>query len=249
MAGVLREVVRRVRNRVDRYGRRIVSGERIGRPIDIERLACPLRYDVWVRAEFIHLLRSAWGAYEADLGGFLERPQARAYFTWYREVAVKRFHPTIYPHHQLVWRRFLGRVRETARLWRSISEDGYDASKPIRLASGRAIRNVNGKRVASTLFAGDGCHRIACLSLIGQTRLEPGQYEVEVRRRYQPLDNTAILCRELPLDRPAYLRFLSRFYCGAAEDSLAEIRRRVAAERPGLLPELESVLAYDLARV
>ena len=40
---------------------------------------------------------------------------------------------------------------------------------------------MNGKQVASTLFAGDGCHRIACLSLICQTRLEPGQYEYRLR--------------------------------------------------------------------
>ena len=245
-----RGLTRLVQARVDRFGRAIVPGALVGRPISIDRLICPLRYDLWIRTEFIHLLRNAWALYEADLDAFCERPEARAYFIWFKEVECARFHPVLYPHEGLLRRRFLRRVHDTARLWRSMTTEGYDRSKPIRLVSGRSIGTVNGKRVAARLFAGDGCHRLACLYDAGHTRLEPGHYEVELLRRFQPLDNTAILVPALQLDRAAYLRFISRFYCdGTPASTVDEIRRQVAAHEPQLLPELESVLAYDLARV
>jgi hypothetical protein len=82
---------------------------------------------------------------------------------------------------------------------------------------------------------------------MGQTQLEPDQYEVAVAPVYQPLDNTAVLIKRLPLDRARYLGFISRFYCDGVElDSADEIRERVAEERVSLLPELDSVFAFDL---
>lgn len=247
---VLRDVLRLVRKGVVRYGSRIVPGTRIGRAIEIERLVCPLRYDVWVRLEFIRLLRDEWALYERDLNGFLEHPAAAAYLVWFREVVCARFHPEVYRREAAVRRRFRERVRATARLWRSLERDGFRLSRPIQLLSGEAVEMVNGKAVATRVFAGDGCHRMACLWLSGRSRLEPRHYELEVRRRLEPLDNTAILIRALPLDRRAYLGFLSRFYCdGAALDSVDALLRDVAARKPDLLPELESVLAADLGAV
>lgn len=246
----LHDFITRVHGRVRRYRQKVVAGREIGEAIDIDRLICPLRYDVCVRIEFIRLLRDQSVLYSQDLGAFLERPQSRAYFIWFREVVCARYRPRIYRDEQLLKQAFVERVHETARLWAAIEQEGYDPSTPIRLRSGRSIRTVNGKAMTTPYFAGDGCHRMACLYLIGQTRLEPEQYEVQIDRVFEPLDNTAILARHIPLDRATYLNFISAFYCDGLElDDPDRIVQHVASHKPDLLPELKSVLAFDLPRI
>jgi hypothetical protein len=237
----------RVRARVRRSRRQVVPGRRIGESVRIDRLMCPLRYDLYVRIEFIRLLRDQWTLYASDLSSFLERPQSRAYYVWFKEVACARYQRQIYSDDRLLHSAFVARVHETARLWESISGNGYDPSTPIRLQSGRSIRAVHGKTIDSAYFAGDGCHRISCLYVMGHHRLEPGEYDVEFARDYQPLDNTAILVQKLPLSKTEYLHFISRFYCDGVElDSVEQIRQHVVSRNGSLLPELESVLAFDL---
>jgi hypothetical protein len=88
---------------------------------------------------------------------------------------------------------------------------------------------------------------MSCLYVTGQTRLEPADYEVQVRQALEPLDITAMLIQEHRLNRTVYLRFLSRFYGdGSQVDSADQIVQHVTAKKPELLPELESVLAFDL---
>jgi hypothetical protein len=244
-----RDLITRVQARLARYREEVVPGIMIAKTIDIGRLICPLRYDLWVRIEFVRLLRDEWTLYSDDLSGFLDRPQSRAYYVWFKEVRCALYHPQIYRNEERVESEFVTRVQETAALWKSIERNGYDRSTPIRLGSGRSIRSVNGKTINATYFAGDGCHRMSCLYVTGQTRLEPEDYEVQVRREFEPLDITATLVQRLPLDRASYLRFLSRFYCdGLQLDSADRILRQVASEKPDLLAELESVLAFDLPR-
>ena len=250
MIGGWRGILARLATRAAKFGEEIVPGHAIGRSIDMERLICPLRYDLCVRIEFIRLLRDEPALYERDLDGFLRRPAARAYYVWFKEIACARYRRDLYPSDALVTPAFIERVHETAGLWRSIQRNGDDTSTPIRLWSGRSIRSVNGKPIASEYFAGDGCHRLSCLYLMGQRRLEPAEYEVRVARRFQPLDNTSPLIRLLPLDRTAYLRFISRFYCGGLElESADEILRHVRAHDPNLLAELTAVFDFDLPRV
>lgn len=246
----LQGFITRVRAGVDRYRHKIIPGSEIAASIDIDRLICPLRYDLWVRIEFIRLLRDEWALYQGDLSGFLDRPQSKAYYVWFKEVRCARYMPRVYRDESLITPAFVERVHETARVWRSIERDGFDATTPIRLGSGRSVQSVNGKTINTTYFAGDGCHRMACLYVTDRTRLEPAQYEVRVLRNFEPLDITAILLKQLPLDRAAYLHFISRFYCeGLRLDSADRILRHVASERADLLPELESVFAYDLPRL
>jgi hypothetical protein len=246
----LHDFIRRVRARIARYRQEVVPGSEIGESIDIGRLICPLRYDLRVRIDFFRLLRDEWDRYTDDLDGFLERAESRAYYIWFKEVGCVSFEPRIYRKEKLVRPAFLKRVDRSAGLWRSIDRSGFDASNPIRLRSGRAIRRVNGKTINSIYFAGDGCHRIACLYLTGLKRLEPEHYHVVVQRHFEPLDNTAILVKHLPLDQTAHLKFISRFYCDGRElDSAERILQHVASEKADLLPELESVLAFDLSRL
>lgn len=236
--------------RVARHRQEIVPGSEIGESIDIGRLICPLRYDLCVRIDFIRLLRDEWALYTNNLGGFLERPESKAYYVWFNEIVCARYTPHLYGNRKSVESAFIKRVHRTAKLWRSIDRRGYDASTPIRLRSGRSIRRVNGKMIDATYFAGDGCHRMSCLYLVGQTLLEPAHYEVHVHREFQPLDNTSILAEYLPLDRTTYLQFISRFYCdGLQLDSPEKILQQVACKKANLVAELESVLAFDLSRM
>jgi hypothetical protein len=239
-------LVRRIQARLARSRHEIVSGRDIAEPILIDRLICPLRYDLCVRIEFIRLLHHEWTLYQNDLAGFLDRPQSKSYYIWFKEVACARYKPQIYRDEKLVGAAFVRRVHETARLWKSIDQHGYDSATPIRLRSGRSIRRVNAKTINSAYFAGDGCHRISCLYVAGRTRLEPEEYEVEIQQDYQPLDNTSVLIQQLPLERTSYLRFISRFYCGRVELDTDAIRREVASTKPHLLSELDSVLVADL---
>lgn len=243
------DLITRVQARVARYRQEVVPGIEIGESIDIDRLICPLRFDLWVRIDFIRLLHDEWALYADNLPRFLDRSQSRAYYVWFKEVRCARYSPQLYRDEKLVRPAFIERVHQTARIWRSIERDGFDRSTPIRLASGRSIRNVNGKTINSPYFAGDGCHRMACLYLTGQTRLEPQDYEVHLHRDFEPLDITAVLLKQLPLDRATYLNFISRFYCGLQLDSADRILQHVASQRADLLPELESVLAFDLPRI
>jgi hypothetical protein len=244
------ELIRRAWARIARLGQQIVPGSALGESIDIGRLICPLRYDVWVRIEFIRLLRDEWALYRDDLSAFLDRAPARAYYVWFRDVRCVRYHPQVARDPELLESAFMERVHKSARLWHSVDRDGFDVSTPIRLMSGRSIRNVNGKAIRGRYFAGDGCHRIACLHLIGRANLEPAHYEVSIQPSLEPMDNTAILIDCLPIGRAAYLRYLSHFYCDGAElDSADGILHDVASRKPDLLPELESVLAFDLPKV
>jgi hypothetical protein len=246
----VQDLSRRAGARVSRYRQKIVPGREIGESIDIDRLICPLRYDMCVRLDFISLLRDEWGFYSEDLDGFLGQPESQAYYIWFKEVRCARYHPHIYRDERLLKSAFTKRVHDTANLWRSIDRIGYDVSVPIRVGSGQSIGTVNGKTINSTYFAGDGCHRMACLYLTGRTRLEPEHYEVRVLRHFVPLDITSALIERLPLDKPTYLRFISHFYCDGLElGSVGKILQHVASEKAHLLPELESVLAFDLARI
>jgi hypothetical protein len=242
-----RDLLGRVQARVARSRTRLVAGRELGDAVDIARLVCPLRYDLWVRIDFIRVLREEWSLYEADLTAFLDRPEAKAYYVWFKDVACARFQPQLSRDTRRLAPVFVERVHETARLWKSIQTNGYNPETPIRLRAGHPVSPVNGKVINSTYYAGDGCHRMACLFVAGQTQLLPEQYEVLIQPNYCPLDNTTLLIKHLPLDRAGYLRFISDFYCEGRElDSPEAILSHVAASKPDLLAELETVFAFDL---
>jgi hypothetical protein len=242
-----RDLLGRVQARVARSRSRLVAGRDLGDAVDIARLVCPLRYDLSVRIDFIRLLREEWGLYETNLPAFLDRPESKAYYVWFKDVACARFQPRLSRDSRRLAPVFVERVHETARLWKSIQTNGYNPTTPIRLRAGHPVCPVNGKVINSTYYAGDGCHRMACLFVGGQTQLLPEQYEVLIQPNFRPLDNTTLLIRHLPLDRAGYLRFISGFYCAGGElDTPEAILSQVAASKPDLLAELETVFAYDL---
>jgi hypothetical protein len=242
-----RDLLARVQSRVTRPRGQVVPGRELGDVVEIGRLACPLRYDLCVRIDFVRLLSQEWELYRSNLPEFLGRPESQAYFIWFRDVASARFQPELARDPTRLRPAFVDRVHETARLWQSIQSKGYNPATPIQLRAGRTVRPVNGKVVTSSYFAGDGCHRVACLFVAGQTSLRPEQYDVRIQSSLDPLDNTAVLIRQLPLGTATYLRFISRFYCGGEELNTVEaILAHVASNSPHLLAEVESVLDFDL---
>jgi hypothetical protein len=243
--------LRRLRRNVQRrWHEKRVSGLEIGQQLRIYDLVCPLRYDILVRAEFIRLI-AANDNLMADENSEIVRSQAaHDYEVWFREVEILRFFPELYHDEQQIRARLAMRVQNLKKLWESISSRGFDAAHPIRLRGGESIMEVNGKSVSGPYFAGDGCHRIACLIVMGKEYLEPEEYEVALSTKFQPLDNTAILLDKLPVTRQDYLSFISRGYCGnqsfaSENDILADLEKH----NPGRLDELKSILRHDLSRL
>lgn len=227
-----------------------ISGLEIGKQVRIYDIVCPLRYDILVRAEFIEFLANNDGLLATAREAILESPAARAYEVWFREVAILRFSPEIYHDGNQVRQRFAIRVEKTKRLWESISLNGFDSAHQIKLRSGKSILEVNGKSVSGPFFAGDGCHRIACLLVMGKKYLEPKEYEVALWPKFQPLDNTALLIDKLPITVSDYLTFISRGYCEG--QTLATANEAVAyleKHDPDRLTELKSILEHDLIRL
>ena len=227
-----------------------VSGDELGKRIRIFDIVCPLRYDILVRAEFIELLAKNEELLASELEELLEHRAARSYAVWFREVCIKRFASEIYDDKKLVRQRFVIRVEKTKRLWESIHLTGFDAAHPITLRSGKSILQVNGKKIGASLFAGEGCHRIACLLVMGKKYLEPNEYRVAIQSKFQPLDNTALLLDKLPISVADYLQFISRGYC--AGQTLATPNEAVAyleENDSDRLPELKSIFEHDLIRL
>lgn len=244
------KINRRLRRLRRRWTDRSVSGLEIGKKIRIFDIVCPLRYDILVRADFIELLAENDKLLVSELEEILENRAAQSYAVWFREVCIKRFVPEIYHDKNLVRQRFAIRVEKTKRLWESISLNGFDWAHPITLRSGKSILEVNGKKIGASVFAGDGCHRIACLLVMGKKYLEPKEYRVGLRSKFQPLDNTALLLDKLPITVSDYLTFISRGYCeGQTMATANETVAYLEEHDPDRLTELKSILEHDLIRL
>ena len=241
------KVVGAIRRRL--FDRRI-PGREIGRSLRIDDLICPLRYDVVVRANFIEALAADEGLLSANVEKTLEHPAGRAYETWFKDVFLQRFFPGIAGDETKTRQGFAKRVEQTRQLWLSVSANGIDPSQPISLRSGKHVSHVNGKRIGTSIFTGDGCHRMACMLVLGKEMLQPHEYQVVECKNYTPLDITAILIEALPLPMPDYLAFMARSYGPGKRFATSEqLLAHVQQNEPLRLQELQSVLAYDLPRL
>ena len=127
---------------------------------------------------------------------------------------------------------------------------GFDYSQPVRLRGGELVFEVNGKSFDTLFYAGDGCHRIACLWIMGKDFLEPEEYEVAMRKEFTPLDNTAVLLDKLSIPEADYLSFISRGYCDGQEiNSADEALTYVEKHHPERLDELKNVFQHDLSHL
>lgn len=228
----------------------LISGNEIGEQIKIYDLICPLRYDILIRADFIDFLAKNDYLSENDLDAIIKAAPAQRYQTWFREIAYRRRNPE-HSHDENHFReRFYQRVRKVQELWKSINANGFDYNQPIRLKSGEVIREVNGKSFETRFYAGDGCHRIACLWVMGKEVIEPEEYEVAMSEEFIPLDNTAVLLDKLSISMSDYLNFISQGYCrGHIFDNAEQVLAYVGRHSPDRLEELKNVFRYDLSHL
>ena len=98
-------------------------------------------------------------------------------------------------------------------------------------------------------FAGDGCHRLALLLVVGVRALEPETYKVKICRKWSPLDYTHSLIRLLDLNPRDYLDFVASGYSDRSFQTRRELRDWVATNTPERLGELDSVIAADTVQL
>ena len=223
---------------------RIVPGTEIGIGLNIVSLICPLRYDLIIRIEFFRFLEREWDLYTNNLPSFLDAAPVKNYYIWFKEISIARFNPDLYPHENLIKPKFIEQVHTAAALWKSLEDNGLDISNPICLMSGKEIIPVNGKITNELYFAGDGCHRLSYLYVKGVRTLPPNYYQVIIYKKFQPLDNTDILYKKLPLSTANYCKFISSYYCNNLDlNTVDEILQYVDAYRHDLLPVIRSIVA------
>ena len=180
----------------------------------------------------------------------IEAPAAQRYQTWFREIAYRRRNPAHSHNEAHFQERFHQRISNVQALWKSMKSKGFDYTQPVRLKSGEVIREVNGKSFDTRFYAGDGCHRIACLWITGKDFLEPEEYEVVMSEEFTPLDNTAVLLDKLSIPAADYLAFISRGYCEGQEiNSADEALAYVEEHHPDRLEELKNVFRHDLSHL
>ena len=217
-------------------------------PVSIDTLVSPLRYDILVRLDFFRMLERDWQLFQRGFEGFKTNARKHPYGIWFRDVVAGSVHPEYGESEERFDREFARRLRRSADLLTSFRSRGLDRRHPVRLRSGDEILpTASGKRVDATLFAGNGCHRLALLLLAGRDTLEAGEYVVHRVPRFQPRDNTGILLRNLELTPEAYYRFLSRGFAARPFSTREDLRAHVSERSPVRAALLDRILALDEA--
>lgn len=212
-------------------------------PVAIDDLISPLRYDVLVRERHLALLRELGPRPTEDL---VAASRGTPYHLWFERIVVPTFFPRLAGDAEQTDAAFAERVAASADLLRRFEAGGFDRRHPITLRTGTTIQPTEtGKRLRRTLYAGDGCHRLALLRLGGARELEPGTYRVSEAASYRPRDNTAILLRHLSVPEAEYAAFLSLSYATEPQRTLTGLLEHVAAHRADDLGELRRVIAHD----
>ncbi len=222
--------------------------------IEIVRIVCPLRYDVFVRRDFLAFYAKNRDCYAADFDAFLGLARQGSYYRWFMESEAVRTKRELLGDAAALDAAFADRVRRAARLYESVAQRGFDRAFPILLKTAERLlpptadklAPPTGKLISARYFLADGCHRLALLMAMGQTVLPAGYFRVKCFREFSPFDSTSLLARSLGVAPSAYFAFLSSYYCtpwvfDSRDDFLNDIKER----RPHLLEEVLSVMRVD----
>lgn len=214
----------------------------------VRELLSPLRLDILVRLEFLEFCAENLDLYANDFARFYQLVCQQPYYLWYKYVNCARFAPRCLENEKEFRRRFENRIRAAVELYTAVQREGFETKRPIILHSGKKIKSTaTGKWTSKTVFAGDGCHRIAMLLSQGIEFLEPEYCKIRYYREFSPLDHTSLLVQRMSLSRREYFAFLSLGYSSRVftteEDLLAYVRR----ERTGQVSELENIISIDNA--
>ena len=184
--------------------------ERVHEPVPIGPLVSPLRYDVLVRRDYFAWFAERRDEYARDFAAYARAAREHPYFTWFRDVMCPAWQPEALADDETLeaaWRR---RLRRAAALHESFSRRGFDERFPITLYAGvRVLPTATGKRVARSLFAGDGNHRLALLLADGQTAVRPEQCRVQRFLTLAPADTSAVLIPALGVPAEEQAAFLA----------------------------------------
>ena len=236
----------RQRRRLDRMLSRrrsvLCAGER---PLPIDELISPLRYDVVVRERYLRFLAGHIDLYDTDFEAFLARSRNHPYWAWFQAVAIHRIRPGA-EKDKVLDVAYRERIHKTARLYRAITDGGFDDRYPIIVRSaGPAVTTDTGKTLAGRLFPSDGCHRLALLRLLGHRQLPPNWYQLQTEAGWRPPDNTHTLIGALGLTSGEYFAFLSLGYANRIFVEPAPLLEQVAATNPDRIDELRRLILVD----
>lgn len=180
-----------------------LAPEQIEAPISIRALVYPLRYDVLVRKSLYDLYVAHRELYRRDPGSFLDLAQKHDYYTWFTRVLLVRYAPDDALSAPRLRDLFAQRVASAVAVYDSIVADGFDPARPVEPYTGREILPADSGRVVQhKYYAGDGCHRLACLMSQGYNELPREFVRIKCFKRLVPFDNTALLARHLEIAWP-----------------------------------------------
>jgi hypothetical protein len=214
--------------------------------IPIDHLVSPLRYDIVVRERYFEVIREQRALAEEDFEAFMELSRQQPYFAWFTQVVIPGYRSEMVGDDERVDAAFERRVRGCIELHDAFESTGYDRRRPIILRTGHQIAPTStGKRVARRIYAGDGCHRLACLRVAGVDVLEPDMYRLHVAQVLTPRDDTALLLRVMAISPRDYFSFLSLSYADRELFSEEALLDHVRSTDPDRLREIQELIAVD----
>jgi hypothetical protein len=214
----------------------------IAEELDITELVSPLRYDIVIREEFLSLYLSNQDLYHSDFDCFFEFAIQHPYF-----VCFQKMEPQLMGDEMALRAGFMDGIKRFIGLYEDITRRGFDTTTPIVPKTGqRILPTKQGKRVSGKFFMGNGCHRLACLKVLGYRKLPVDYIRVQCYRTLAPRDGTVELVHSVPIDPEKYFAFLSSRYsaphCFERGEELIEY---LEGEKPHLLDEVLSVIRGD----
>ena len=212
----------------------------------IAEIVSPLRYDVTIRVRHYVFHAKHRELFAGDFEAYQRLAREQEYFVWFKRSEVPDWVPEAVDDADELERAWRERLRESAALYDSFQERGFDAAQPIELWAGHRIRETpTGKRTSRGLFAGDGNHRLSVLMAAGHDTLLPAQYRIRRFLSLAPFDTTGYLLRETGAGWPEYREFIELGY-PTVRLTLDGGRVRIDAADPALRSEVKALVEHDL---
>ena len=206
----------------------------------------PLRYDVMIRVRHFALHAERRELYASDFDAYERMVRAEPYFVWFKRARVPTWWPWLLDDPDAFEEAWRDRLRKSAELFESFTANGFDPAYPIELHAGRTVREMpTGKRLARTIYSGDGNHRLALLLAAGHEFLAPAEYRVKRYRWLVPTDSTGFLLRETGAGWSEYCPFIELGY-PSARLSMSGGRVRIEAADPATQAEVSALVEHDL---
>lgn len=225
-----------LRDRSRRYGQ-------ADRPLRIDELISPLRWDILVRADFFEFLHSNLELALREPATFTDAAADQPYAIWFDEVVVPRLGKRL--RSPAARRRaFHQRVRRTVHLDRRFARWGFDERHPISVRRVDRLVTKEGKRLVDRHYPVDGCHRIALLLVHGYREIPAPWYRIVHEIERVPPDNTHVLVRRLKPSEAEYSAFVARGY-GISAAGRASLLATAQACHPERADEIARLFEVD----